>query len=1264
MTLPSGSPGVYPAPSQDLPAVTDGLYLYSAPLTDGDLGRGVPGQRVWVYLVANSASPFPETISLQTAWQDSSANFVIAVTPPENKAQADIFVSAARETFDSLAPGQQPVFGWVDNPNQVASPDQSISFDMWFNTTKIPGQKQIGSIPKSIPLVAARIGLRFSISNAQIISLPAADPAPGTPAAFDITADQATQGIQLEYDGQVQSVLTPPTGWSITLPMSGPEAGSVLFPIAADPGQLFSKFGGLNQLQYGAEAENRLQAPLFPSKVPSGVDKGFVAFIFVLNPLQAFDYRGTRVQIDRAGVFDGGSSAPTSDQVKNARALQSPYFFANDGGPLNLTPFDPAEDGSPALPPGPSPESPASLDQPIAGGFAFSSGLSGSPAEPHSYLSPAGLFSVSPGSSPVTSPDTTKMMPGLFSREFLSLDAGDLLLFVSNEPGNLTKPLPSSPPVSPGSSPYGGDAGHDTLLDSATTMSWAAVWPGVTSSGRGFFSQPSSASFFGPPGSGEKSLSGAGAQIGLTESVNVKISPLTNGALFPMMPYGGIALTNEATGHLYNPDLAAATIESIESEAMAPLRHERLVDAPAGPIAIPAGQVEPDSRLSAITTPEGFVIETLEDGTWSSLTLALGNERETKLAFGASPSLLAPDLGNLLTQDQLFLVITAIPSSWNFNNEIKVGGFEFKLSTDSTESGHIGSPVAGEPSILVFKFNNRVSLKDLSADPSAWAEPEKYAPSTETVRQRLLDAFEFAETFKQDGSDPFADFNQIAKDPMWTGFISFAAPLNGNGMPADFQMLLGGVPGVLRAHHLGVQMNKLEADEKGGFNIAQSSVFGVVAFERPSGSPSPTTTSLPARITSSTLPDPEYDVDLLIAVISNSALISLAAEVSLVPHTFFGRSVALVPEPVTPSVPRDSITIRGQYQRHGNTGRVIFTTKSPFVFDLPAADGASRVIETVRIEGASLVPVSGGPSGSPSSSPSGSPDGTQIVADFQLSGQILFGQGPFPGVDLDLFSYGLNDLGLGFDGLTARVSFRLDAEGTVAPNSKSVTMVLDGFTATQNTKSIRPDSLLSTLPLKLSRFQVATNGGTVGSRAKPVNVIQLAPQGSLPIESPAASPATTATPAPYVTTSPTFALEYEMSLGTLGSLSGAHSSISASLLLAWGPSPTVPSNDAAAVMVQLPSLSAGFGGFDLEGLLKTKFEEANLLKVDLENGSTVYGMLFGNVQLSVFGFTIPPGVLVDFFLFAGTDNSSPGAGQSSGSNIAWLLAAKSDKGSP
>jgi hypothetical protein len=73
-------------------------------------------------------------------------------------------------------------------------------------------------------------------------------------------------------------------------------------------------------------------------------------------------------------------------------------------------------------------------------------------------------------------------------------------------------------------------------------------------------------------------------------------------------------------------------------------------------------------------------------------------------------------------------------------------------------------------------------------------------------------------------------------------------------------------------------------------------------------------------------------------------------------------------------------------------------------------------------------------------------------------------------------------------------------------------------------------------------------------------------------------------------------------------------------------------------------------GFNLQGLIKTTFGDANLARVDLPDASSAYVLLFNNVALSVLGIQFPPKVIVDFVLFS--DPKNPGTG-----SMGWSLAA-------
>ncbi len=1198
--------------------VTTGLYEYSAV-------SATQVEAVYV-LLANDSSPAPAPLTIAECWQNEDAWYIISAHPIPDGTPAQQFVVNARAALLPAAGDGISVILWLASITNFSNvPSVSVQ--------RISGVGYL--VGAASGLVASRLSLALQSGTSAAIKLETGSP--DTAATFTIYTT-SLQNITLNYDGVVQTVAYPADGWSIGIDLAGLQIGSLVFCLALDPGTLYQFFGCLLQYSWGSgSALQSLNLPFFPSVAPSPSAADYVAFELHLHPLRPFDAIATRLQIDRAGRLCGGAPC---QWVKNARALTSEVFVTNDGEALVLTPWDPLE--HPTSPPvAGSPGATA-----LGGGFAFSLGPAFSPQR--SYLSPVGGFAVMlPGSPGAT---TLDLMPGLFAREFVRMAPDDRLIFTNNQPSFAVA-------FGGGGSPSAVAPLGTGLLGTEATTSWAMVWPAGNSEQRGYFSQPSAAAFFGPPGTGQTRAAFAAASpdaVAVATAVDIYLSPLTEPELFPLAPYSALFQINAATQKPFNLNLGPQTVASFELSVLTQVRHQDLLDAPNGPIAVPAGHFVPDPNLGSIANPQGLLIDLADNGTWQKITLARGNgPLENNALFfartGGSP-LPATDLSSVLTRDQLFLVATKPDPVWIFQNKIALGGFEFNLPLTAS----------GVQPILIFKYNNRSTLRDLALDVTAWAEAEAYVDDAEAVRQELEQAFNFAAQFSASGVDPFIHFNEIVDDPAWTGFIAFGVPVNGNGMPLDFQILLGGIPGELRAHHLGIQMNSLTATgSTGPFSIAQSSIFGVVAYQRNTASPSPP----PAT------GEPQYDVDILIAVLSNSALTELNVKVSLVLSQLFGRTVALTPEPQSPHVPKDAISIQGRYQRHGDTGRVTFTTTDPFTFLFPAPVGETRIIERIVFTGASLVPVTNGGTTSPSLPRLGqsSPGGTQVTADFVLAGEIFFAQSPFPGVALDLFSYGTvgdTPTGLAFAGLTTRIAFTLDDQGAVIPSSKTVTLLMDTLTPRATPGAIRPDSLMASLPLKLTGFQAqsaGSKGTSVGSGAQAVNVLQLMPQANKPTtNSSPVSPPMPATAA-YVTTSPTYGLVYTVSLGSLGSLSSANAGISASLTLAWGPSPTVPDNDAAAVLISLPSLSGGYKGFELQGVLKTKFGDANLLQVTLKDQSLVYALLFGNIQLSVLGYSFPPGVLVDFLLFAGP----PTQGSTGNSNnIAWLLSATTNKQSP
>ncbi|MDQ3725700.1 MAG: hypothetical protein M3335_07415, partial [Actinomycetota bacterium] len=631
-------------------------------------------------------------------------------------------------------------------------------------------------------------------------------------------------------------------------------------------------------------------------------------------------------------------------------------------------------------------------------------------------------------------------------------------------------------------------------------------------------------------------------------------------------------------------------------------------------------------------TPQGFVVE-LNDGSkgpagsWQEVQFARGGNGQTLSVPAGAGGVVDPWLSTSLVKDQLFLVLNDWSQLPALDWLLSVGGFDFRMAPREEEWAKDGGQT-----ILVFKFAGSQSLADLIRTPGAWDLKEHFVgdEAKVTAAQAALEkALEVAEEAEKKPHDPFEHFREIATRPDWTGMLAFNCLVPGTGMPADMQMLYAGMEGALRAHHFGVELNRITRDG-GNAEIDESSLFGAIYY-----------LGEPKRV-----PEPpafQFTLRELEVTIRNSAVTSFHATVLLQANELFGREVVLAPA----TEPANTITLAGQYQRHGSVGTVSFGLAGPegaaFRFALPGVtEPPIRVLDEMSVSGASLVPVTTG--STPAAAEGEGTEAKKITAQITLAGGLTFAASPIPGApELDLFSFGNEGRGIELSGFGLKVSCEIRSDGTKGPTTiepdLSAVVLKDPGAAAR-----RKEGLVSKLPLTLKGLLHEEKEGLDPTKlgALPVNVVELSgPRGS-------------------VATSPQFALQFSLPLGTLGGLADAHASLEASLILGWGPSTYTPDNDGIGVFVQLPFVSAGAFGLDLQGLLKTTFGDANLARVKTGVGTSeersTYVVLFNNIAVSVLGMKFPPRVIVDFILFAGPESDG-------GGNLGWSLAAVEPKSS-
>ena len=586
-------------------------------------------------------------------------------------------------------------------------------------------------------------------------------------------------------------------------------------------------------------------------------------------------------------------------------------------------------------------------------------------------------------------------------------------------------------------------------------------------------------------------------------------------------------------------------------------------------------------------------------GQWRRLYLARGtNDSSVTLEPTAHAGAVDPLIANAFLQPDLFLVYDNWAGhSIGLDGKLGVGGFSFTWA----------SPDA----MLVAKFNAQISLQHLFALPERWRDSKTLVKDVDAAKKAFDHVVEVAQAARQADLTLFDDFlDRIVSDPSWTGLVVFNAAVDGGAMPAALQILLAGLSGTLKAHHLAVDVTALESTHGVPREQGLSSTAGVIYYANAAGAP-------PAS------GDFGFYTKSLQVGIFGSALTSFSAEVGVTVNTLFGRAVALRdPENRKRA---NTFSLKGVYQVIADVPTISFQLPVRRVFDFPVDPGLEggglyRVLERFEVDSAGI---------SPQSTKQISEGTIEHQAQITLSGELWFAVDPF-GAGVDLFSYGVAGQGLRLSNFGLHVTFKLDSSSkSVGPPTIKPDYSRLGVAAPAD--AARSDSLVKGLPFKLKGILADDQGLDLGKLGgKPVQILPIAAQQIQ---------------------RPRFVLQFDLNIGSLGELSGVHAALTAEMRLGWGPLETTPDADGAVMTVQLPGASGGFKDFNVQGMLQLVFGDANLLPVTYGEAATVYAILFNNVALSVMGVKLPPKVISDLILFSDPRNATE-------SNLAACLAVR------
>ncbi len=1075
---------------------------------------------------------------------------------------------------------------WIADPAAVATTAVAI-------TGVIGATPGVASTGGELALPFGNVSFTAS-TGAQLSYDPSPPAAPGIPS---IAIRPPAHGGLVGIVRQSFTVNLVPEGPAV-IPLGGPCAGAAVFAANWDRGELYRLFaddpsswdtppGNEIRFFYGPTgAEQTLRYPVFLGQAESQEPTQRLALDVALDPFAPWDPDRTVLALDVAKFGGGGPLLPTCAT-----------FAATNGATVELLPQQGAGFALAQRPKGPSPES----------------------ADAYVYLTPTGTFTVAKGvGAPIR-----HLMCGLAGTEYLLLAPEATVEFVPR--GAAYAPAFSEPSGTTGAAdpckPAGGEEPVEPskLLNATYTTAWLRVNPPtapVAPIDRGYAMQPASSVYYSSSDTAPAAYPAAlGCRMSTLLETGVSAPPVP----LPLAPYGQVWAT--AASKLPS----AAVLRAFESQIVSATRVATAPkDMTDGPTIFAldthtpldgGAAMTPDGLLAALNT-----VASKHPGTFRTLQLAKSpNEKPhtgaAELAFtasGGSP-VMAPDLAYALMNDNLFMVATN-PAALGglgegFKNEIQMGEWTFRLDV-----GYSANQTTKPTTILVFKFTTGFSLVDLVANTAYWQEWQTFiGPATATVKTVQSQLNALLCMAKPDGSNElFADFWAKATDPQWTGILAMDCGLDAADLPIDLQDLLGGISGELRAHHFGVTVNRVKGADSSTWTIDTSSLFALVHYEKNYTPPLPPPATQFA-----------FQVLRLNVLFENSALVHFDSRIAVTIPELFSTEV-LLPPSGDPHVPSNynAIEIDGVYQQHGDSGTVVFDTTQAQVFSFKTATSGFRVLREAYVTDAALVPISSTTAGNT----------ITVHSSLALAGMLVFAEdvsaaaqgGSSTPPPMDLFAYGETTTtppqGLGFQ------SYAIAMTTSIAANAGTLTAIvpdLSGLRITPATSQPRPGSILAALPLRLNAFlsQPASSGWDVTFDG-------------------ASSKAFT----------PTYALQFQASLGSLGALSAQSAGLEVDLVLAWEAAKGAAGDQIWLLMVP-PAAMHGRLGFGIEGVLDTIFTSVKLQRAKWPtSGSpswTVYAINFLNVNVELLGMMLLPGV-GDFTLFA---NPAQGAT----SNVGWLM---------
>ena len=1129
------------------------------------------------FVLYSTASDSPTEILLEEAFDYRS---VLVFVDPEfrpNRGSIADFVAQGIQLPQDRSDPQScdiPTISWCDSAGRFEK-------TIW---TSWP-QRQVDETKCDIDL-APRLSLHLSSGTAVSLNGDRIEFTP-TATAMKLAVTRAASFLNEPTD------LLMMTLSDVHLDLHGPRCGRLQADLEIEQSDFFAELGG--DVRTVSRVDEQWHVATFPLLEPYPDPHAAYAFRLVLDPVALFDTDRTRMEFD---LSKQGQARPSGEGVYIRTS--STAFVNVAGHAVELSPQD-------------------ATGETLGAGFGFAWSpvvvrkQNSAPSKAHlhefvphvrdahaPYLTPAGAYQVvGLVGSPTGAKDPIQLLPGDVATEFISVQRGTILDF-SGGHSALVSP-PADVPTTP-------------------TTAWVAITAPKSNHVR-WCVQPVHGSQYSP---------------GATNQILPAAAPQLKAAShFPPIPMQGLATVIEevylgSSGYPEPTGFVAKingenklTMLASHASAWAVLRRSILLgdDAPIsvgrtgealqGRTRTPQGlllslnsaspstgqALDATSVLSPAAPPAGSVQRILlakhsqpgPNQTTVTTRLEVGPQASGYVHVGFQHAL-AKHNAVVVVADSSVL----FPS--NVNDGLQIDLFPFDMR----------GPTGGPPPIAIFKLDPTRSLAEIATE---WTDVSEFAPSDDW-KTRLTDLVA-ASTATKEAKRVFADFHKLWIQKDWTGVLFMDCPIKQDKLPADIQMLLGGMKlssEGLRAHHVGLTLNHIHGSK---LELQASSLFGVVFHQRTDYDWTHAAGHEPTKLT--------FAVPLFVGVIEQSKLTTLQAQAAMTIPTVLGGIAVKLAKVKKPDLDERTIVILGHRIKNADgTAGLGFDTQVKRNLVPDGSQSGHNPLDAdqgMEVCDASLAPIG---------KPVTSAGTTTVKAAFELSGKLHFTSTGDQSLGLDsadVFSYG-GAQSLDFQAYRYGITTTIPNEGTPTCTNPELNRAALRLNAT----SARPKSLADQLQFKVTGW--GTPPTVDGNK-----VLQL--NGDT-IET---------------------GLKFQIPFGPAGALSSANAPKAATIWLGWSIKPeTTPTKDklTQGIVLRLDGID-----FLLDGVISSVWDRAStkLVSVNSESAppasnSNFQGVLclkFPSFSNDVMGFRLNL-LSQDMYVFGNPNHFGSGS-------LLWYMAA-------